>query len=507
MRRTGVALFASLIWLAAGAAGVLVVFIFGLGQTGLAVGIAVIAGFGGSLWAGRRAEAAFSARLERLGQAVGLDGTDSRSIEAIVASLCTRLDRAHLVTGAFNALKQPAVVLSPDGEILAATAGLAALESQAVEGATADVLFGSGFLAGGGGVAEEELLVVGGQRFEAQPRPAGGGRTMLELIPAGHYISDDDLDAFATALAGGHTSFRFDPFAVERSTVLRTLEASFEEFDLGARALAQMLAGQELDPAFLRSNAGFAPQVRELNDTLRALEDARDEAVGERDRLEAKMEAVLAAIDRYRASVTSLADLADKSKTELGEANKAVGLGREKMRAVRTLQRDATSMLASASLAAERTKLSADGVDTATVEIDKLVAAIEDVSFRTNLLALNAAVEAARAGEKGAGFAVVADEVRMLAQSSQRTAKDIRALAGSSRSQSEISVTEAGTLTNILAGLTRHLENLSDETDMIAGALDDGSTAMSRLDGHVGAVGAEAAKALQLPKRKPPAVA
>ena len=38
----------------------------------------------------------------------------------------------------------------------------------------------------------------------------------------------------------------------------------------------------------------------------------RDEAVVARDVLEAKMEAILRAIDRYRASVTSLAELADQ---------------------------------------------------------------------------------------------------------------------------------------------------------------------------------------------------
>ena len=37
---------------------------------------------------------------------------------------------------------------------------------------------------------------------------------VLEFVPAGAYIADDDLDAFATALAGGHTGFRFDPKAL-----------------------------------------------------------------------------------------------------------------------------------------------------------------------------------------------------------------------------------------------------------------------------------------------------
>ena len=502
MSRTRLALLVNVCWLAAIVVAGTGLIVLGVGVAGIGVaGVALVAGFGGSVWIGSRVERTHHQKLEVLGRAVGVSRAGEEvSVEAIVKNLCARLERANQFKIAFSGLKQPVVLLSAEGEIVGASQGAIALEPRAVEGQPAEVLFGHGALAQG--LAEDALIAVGDQRYRARQRDTGHGRSVIELTAAGHFIADDDFDAFTAALENGQTSFRFDKRAVQKSEALRALQAGIESFDRGARAMAQMLAGELVDPAYLHSNHGLAPQVRELHDTLYAILEERDELAHERDRLEAKMQAVLNAIDRYRATVTAMAEYADKSRTGLVVASDAIEKSRVRTKAVRDLERQARVMATDAGLAARRAEAAVEGVDATTAQIDKMMAAIEDVSFRTNLLALNAAVEAARAGEKGAGFAVVAEEVRTLAQTTQKTAKEIRQLVSSSRSQSGSSVTEADNLKKILSDLGEHLENLSNETDMIAGALDEGSGAITRLDNNVDALGHEAERALLLPARR-----
>ncbi len=60
--------------------------------------------------------------------------------------------------------------------------------------------------------------------------------------------------------------------------------------------------------------------------------------------------------------------------------------------------------------------------------ISEVVKAVARIADQTNLLALNAAIEAARAGQHGKGFAVVADEVRTLAETSEKSAREIQDL-------------------------------------------------------------------------------
>ncbi|MET3899153.1 methyl-accepting chemotaxis protein [Devosia sp. UYZn731] len=479
------ALIATSLWLVAMfLAGGLMLAMGISGSSLILIGGVVAMAVAGTLSLGQQFDRDHQAILRSVAQAAGLRDEKGEifSITSIVAQLDAQTERTQQVKTSIVAMQQPVLLVDEAGIILAASRGMVAIAPQAVDGARLDVLPGMGDTKGEA-VPETAMLMLGGARYQLQRLAIGVSRFVLELQPVGCYIADDDLEGFAGALVAGRTSFRFTEETLKRNPALASLNTAIAAVDAGAEELDRLLAG---DAAVAKvAHSPFRRQVKGLADLLVAVEGQLDEEAELRQGLEKKLKAVAQLVDRFQNQAAHLTSVAAQTRADVTTTNAVLQRGDAQARKMRNSGHQARDLVGAADLAARRTHAVVSDIDAMTREIDTMTAAIEEVSFRTNLLALNAAVEAARAGEKGAGFAVVAEEVRMLAQMTNKSAKDIRAVVSRGRAQTATGVDEAQSLQKMIAEADAHLRNLSTEADTIVATLDESGEALKRLTGRM----------------------
>jgi len=210
------------------------------------------------------------------------------------------------------------------------------------------------------------------------------------------------------------------PAATAAKGISRAMTRDAEANRRRARTLAkQQQAAERIASASTQLSAGVneaASAAEELKRASDQIASGAEEAAGAAQESLAAMTQVSGALKRQLEACNTAQTNAEGMRDLAGQLNL-----------------DVTATITAVGVAAERQAVSVQMVgelERQAANIGDIVKAVARIADQTNLLALNAAIEAARAGLHGKGFAVVADEVRTLAETSEKSAKQIQDLVG-----------------------------------------------------------------------------
>jgi len=167
----------------------------------------------------------------------------------------------------------------------------------------------------------------------------------------------------------------------------------------------------------------------------------------------------------------SISDIAEKTAENAGRTRNAAQLADSIMA---NAEKGSTQM--------EQMISAVNEINKANQDISKVIKAIDDIAFQTNILALNAAVEAARAGAAGKGFAVVAEEVRNLAGKSAESAKETSSLIANSMEKAQLGTHIAGETAASLSEIVTGINNTHKIIAEIARSSEEQTTAVEQIN-------------------------
>lgn len=267
-------------------------------------------------------------------------------------------------------------------------------------------------------------------------------RSTAEMV-AGLNIIINDIGYLLTEMAGQN----FDVRSVHQDAYV----GEFQSILLSMRHLKTELSGtmRQIDAAAEQVSAASA-QVSTGAQTLS--EGSMEQA--------SSVEELAATINEISASAKKTVAAAAEAGRFVGQAGGQLGISVEHVKGLNAAM---------------------EKISNSSQEISKIIAAIENIAFQTNILALNAAVEAARAGAAGKGFAVVADEVRNLASKSDEAAKATKELiegsiaAVTEGGQAVERVTESLEQTSVFAG------HVTTQMDIVVAAVENQTESIAQV--------------------------
>ncbi len=221
----------------------------------------------------------------------------------------------------------------------------------------------------------------------------------------------------------------------------------------------------------------------ELSNTMRQIEGAAGQvssasgqvSVGAQTLSQGAMEQA-SAVEQLAATINDISGSAGKTATAAEEAGRFVG--------------QAGGQLGVSVEHVKELNAAMEKISKSSEEISRIIAAIENIAFQTNILALNAAVEAARAGSAGKGFAVVADEVRNLASKSDEAAKATKELIEGSIAAVNEGSRAVGMVTDSLEQTSIYAGHVTTQMDIVVKAVEAQTASLAQVTEGVNQISA-----------------
>ncbi|TEB04927.1 Methyl-accepting chemotaxis protein II [Pelotomaculum schinkii] len=303
-----------------------------------------------------------------------------------------------------------------------------------------------------------------------------------KLVPAGIHMIEairhllNDAEELAQAAIDGKLDTRADASRHEgeyRKIIdgfNKTLDAVLNPINEAVECLKEM-AGGNLDVAVTGNYKGDHAIIKDaLNKTLEAINETMGQVTIAMEQVNTGAWQVSDSSQSLSQGAAESASTMEQLTSSMNEMNSQTKQNADNAMQANQLATQARSIAEKGNNQMIQMVRAMSDINESAANISKIIKAIDEIAFQTNILALNAAVEAARAGKHGKGFTVVAEEVRNLAQRSAKAAKETAEMIEGSIQKTEIGAKIAEETSKALEEIVLGTAKVTDLIGEIASA-------------------------------------